>query len=747
MQFERACSLILAAETEQAEPEWSGHADEVRGAIVRGPIELPTWNARFTGYVAVLVVWVPPGDLQGDDLAVLGQRRSSVMVTAGVDAIVVMTNLEPDAAATAFGEVTRGRERLLLGTRELALAIDRHTSVRLALPSLLGYRDLTQLISSRVLAASSCDVEGAQALARVFWPTRAYVRASDILARHRFVVLTGPPEMGKTAIAQMLGLALMTDGWEVHECTNPDQLWSVLDAQRRQLFLADDAFGSTEFRPDAAERWAQSLGRLLGQLDEEHRLIWTSRPAPLKAGLRRVQRQRHAHRFPSPGEVLVDASELDLAEKTLILFRHAKARGLPHAARRLVRTSALTLVDHPHFTPERIRRLVSDRLDALGLTERLDGPAAVLRAVADELSTPTDAMRTSYRALAADHRQLLIALLDAPAGLIDERELAAVLRRHRPAGFIRPPGELIDRLTDHFLRVTPLGIGWVHPSWRDLVITELRSAPQARQRFLSSTGLYGVMLALSLQGGAAGERTLPLIIDDRDWDLLADRLVRLSAELEDQQLIQLFLALDELHNLRMDQAQMREASSLAGSLLGAVAHRWDRERRVISSTLLGAWYGLESWSTNSPTPPSLVCTWAELYPGPAPKLDSLEELTRVGEWLSLLEVLSVHHPDRLAELGFGFEPNREAVLGAIITAIGRQPGGELTPRAEEILRRVQDLASGATALAAFDVRALHRAEDDRWWSPQDIDAPPSRELVAQPAEFRRADVARILTDL
>jgi hypothetical protein len=109
--------------------------------------------------------------------------------------------------------------------------------------------------------------------------------------------------------------------------------------------------------------------------------------------------------------------------------------------------------------------------------------------------------------------------------------------------------------------------------------------------------------------------------------------------------------------------------------------------------------------------------------------------------------LSVHHPDRLAELGFGFEPNREAVLGAIITAIGRQPGGELTPRAEEILRRVQDLASGATALAAFDVRALHRAEDDRWWSPQDIDAPPSRELVAQPAEFRRADVARILTDL
>jgi hypothetical protein len=91
------------------------------------------------------------------------------------------------------------------------------------------------------------------------------------------------------------------------------------------VFVADDAFGSTEHRPDAAERWALGLGRLLTMLDAEHWLIWTSRPAPLKAGLGRVQRERGSERFPNPGEVLVDASDLDLQEKTLILFRHAKA--------------------------------------------------------------------------------------------------------------------------------------------------------------------------------------------------------------------------------------------------------------------------------------------------------------------------------------------------------------------------------------------------------------------------------------
>ena len=194
--------------------------------------------------------------------------------------------------------------------------------------------------------------------------------------------------------------------------------------------------------------------------------------------------------------VLVDAGDLDLAEKTLILFRHAKARGASGAARRLLRSTALSIVEHPHFTPERIRRFVTDRLEALPQIALEDGPERVRDDLERELASPTDAMRTSFRALESEHRELLIALLDAPAGLIDERELAATVRRHHAGGLSRPPGELIDRLTDHFLRVTPLGIGWVHPSWRDLVIDELREDTAARWRFLEACSLHGTMLAL-----------------------------------------------------------------------------------------------------------------------------------------------------------------------------------------------------------------------------------------------------------
>src|SRR4029078_5451711 len=148
-----------------------------------------------------------------------------------------------------------------------------------------------------------------------FVPTRAYERTLAVLERHHFAVLTGPPEMGKTAIARMIGLALMTEGYELHECMRPDDLWSRLARDRAQVFVADDAFGSTEYRPEAAERWALDLDRILRSMYESRWLLWTSRPAPLKAALRRIHREHCVELFPAPAQVQVDAACLEIAEK------------------------------------------------------------------------------------------------------------------------------------------------------------------------------------------------------------------------------------------------------------------------------------------------------------------------------------------------------------------------------------------------------------------------------------------------
>jgi hypothetical protein len=732
LQFERVCSLVLEADAGLSDLGWLGHADTGRVALVEDPVVVAGQGIRLAGPVTVAVVWVREGEPFTWRLSELVERVSALPSDLGFwceDRVLVLTNLDSVAAQTALQQqpLLGHRSVIVIGHRELSDSLDRHAGLRAAMPSVLGLRDLTPLIPANLRARSSVDVERAQALARVFWPTRAYERAHSVLARHRFVVLTGPPEMGKTAIAQMLALAQLTDGWEAHECNSPEQLWRVFDPKQRQVFVADDAFGSTEYRPDAAERWARALGRLLAMLDEDHWLIWTSRPAPLKAGLRRVQSERGSERFPAPGEVLVDASDLDLAEKTLILFRHAKGRGASSVARKLLRSAALSIVEHPHFTPERIRRFVTDRLATLPQLVVEDGSWRVRVAVERELASPTEAMRTSFRALGDEHREFLVALLDASAGLIDERELAATVRRHHAGGLSRPPGELIDRLADHFLRITPLGIGWVHPSWRDLVINELCADTAARRRFLGACDVPGTMLALSQDGGIAGERTLPLLVSDDDWDLLGDRLRQLVRELEDQDLARVLLALRGALTAEIEPAQKREARGLAEYLLTATARRWDEQRQPLPVFLVEAWYALNDQAPGPAHPPRLGPTWAELYPGSAP-VQGLErfELARADEWLALAQTLARYDPDALGALGF-FGRDQE-LLGHLIDAIERTADEGTRALAESVLARIQELSPDHAYRAHRVITAVQQesAGERRWWVPEDIPAPPRR---------------------
>jgi hypothetical protein len=756
LQFERLCSLVLEAEADLGELDWRGRSDVGRVALVEDRVVLAEPGAELRGPVAVAVFWVRDGRGPAGRALKLAERTAALVQDPNVPAkaaLLLLTNLDGGRALRTIRTqgCAKGRRVVVLGAEEIAATLDRHPALRSALPSVLGARDLEPLVDSGARARSTYDVAGAQELARVFWPTRAYALARRTLGRHRFVVLTGPPEMGKTAIARMLALAQLTDGWEVHDCSDPDQVSRAFDRGRRQVFIADDAFGSTEYRPDSGERWALGLGRLLAVLDDRHWLIWTSRPAPLKAGLRRVQRERGSERFPAPGEVLVDASDLDLTEKTLILFRHAKARRVTGSARELLRSSAVTIVEHPHFTPERIRRFVTGRL------QQMAEPSAgedtrLLWEVQRELAFPTDAMRNSFRALAPEHRDLLIALLDAPAGLIDERELAATVRRHHAGGLSRQPCELIDRLTDHFLHVAPLGIGWVHPSWRDLVIEELRGDASARRRFLSACGVDGVTLALSHQGGARGERALPLLVRDADWDMLGDRLGELLRELEDQDLARVLFALAQtLADVGAD-AQRVEAESLARYLLETTRARWERSHRALPAFLLDAWYTLNDHVRTPVDLPRLLETWAELHPASSVlHHPDRAELTRTDEWLALAQTIRDHDPDGLRALGF-YGRDLELLERLIVTLTHvASRDEELRELAEGLLvcieRLMPDLA--ARAHGALEIATLvDDLERRRWWTPEDIAGPPTTEpVVARRAEFAVSDVARVLADL
>ncbi len=314
-----------------------------------------------------------------------------------------------------------------------------------------------------------------------------------------------------------------------------------------------------------------------------------------------------------------------------------------------------------------------------------------------------------------------------------------------------PPGELIDRLTDHFLRVTPLGIGWVHPSWRDLVIDELRESPIARQRFLSASGVDGVTLAVSRAGGVAGERTLPLLITDADWDVLGDRVHALLGELEDRDLARILLAIGGSLGEVNDRAQASELECLAVNLLSATRRTWDERREPVPVFLLEAWYRMNSRVVDRVIPPLLAPTWAELHPG----VQLLEhpdpaELARTDEWLELAALLNDYDRAALEALDF-FGRDRDLLEHLIVTLTRVSADDDLGPLCESVLARIErlipDLASEARSAREIG-RLVTGLERKRWWVPEDIPAPPSTEPATSSAtQFSRQDVQAVFRDL
>ena len=104
--------------------------------------------------------------------------------------------------------------------------LDNCPHIRVAFPQVLSIRDLESLLATvvnkAVVERSRAAVEEARETSVVFVPTKAYFNTLKVLQEYGFVVLTGPPEMGKTAIARIIGLAKHTEGWQYLDCGTPD---------------------------------------------------------------------------------------------------------------------------------------------------------------------------------------------------------------------------------------------------------------------------------------------------------------------------------------------------------------------------------------------------------------------------------------------------------------------------------------------------------------------------------------------
>src|SRR3954465_11445184 len=192
-------------------------------------------------------------------------------------------------------------------------------------------------------------------------------------------------------------------------------------------------------------------------------------------------------------------------------------------------------------------------------------------------------------------------------------------------------------------------VTWVHPSWRDLVISELARDDGLRRRFLRHCGVDGAALAVSSGGGSNGDRVRPLLTEDADWDALGDNLHHACSELAPDDATRLLGVLAEA----IDGV---EADALSAMVLERLEQRWSGH--VVSVDALEAWTAAAG---RLPPHATVGATWLELDrpgaapgSGPAPRGAPRGRVgrERFGDWLRLAELIARHDRELLGSLGF-----------------------------------------------------------------------------------------------
>jgi hypothetical protein len=283
-------------------------------------------------------------------------------------------------------------------------------------------------------------------------------------------------------------------------------------------------------------------------------------------------------------------------------------------------------------------------------------------------------------------------------------------------------------------------VEWVHPSWRDLVIDCVADDTQARQHFLRRSGTHGIVLALSTGGGGSGQRRLPLVRSDQDWDALTDRLFEMMTGLELPDLIAVFAAMSEAIDALGGTTAFDEACATARTVLARTGATWNLTHKPIPLDALYGWLALGRRLEPRPEPPDLSATWVDLLPARAPNVGDRLGVERFVEWLALCVALWSYDETLRNRVGFGVE--QKYVMVAFLTRVEQAHVAREPEIAEPVPRALDSVAVLAPELAGYAQHIRNRLRHETA-----ITVPA--DLAPEPTYYRGEtfDVRRVMLDL
>lgn len=215
------------------------------------------------------------------------------------------------------------------------------------------------------------------------------------LEKNNIIILTGPPKSGKTFNAEMLALYYVGNlNFEPIKIDDPDEIEKFYIADKKQIFICDDAFGSHNLSYNHAEDWDRKLETIFNIADSDHKFIFSSRENIYKA-FKNYAKDFDAEFLP---QTTITSENLDITEKVAILDRYTQLSKFADSVKQNILAQEDDFASHRNFSPESIRAFFNnfvafDNGDSVSaqLLEHLNKPDAYLSSLFYNLNTNSQA--------------------------------------------------------------------------------------------------------------------------------------------------------------------------------------------------------------------------------------------------------------------------------------------------------------------------------------------------------------------
>jgi hypothetical protein len=465
----------------------------------------------------------------------IGRKLKRVDIYVLITNVIVTPSVDDELRAT-FSRYHKGKFHVISG-KDICDYLRERGDLRRSFPQLLGLADLELIVNATVRRRSKTYLSRYQRELGTFVRTAAYERAWEKLRKHRFIVLDGPPEIGKSFICAALAVLFATEGFEIIEVKTPDDVWANHKSGRKQLFVADDAVGTITLEAPTASAWERDLKKILTLLHSDHYMIWTARRYILEAAIETTKLGSIGGGFPELNEVVVEADSLSEREKAEILYNHAKHANLSEHCRKLIRDNAAKIVNHKNYYPERIRALTYEKLRGALDGESWSPDEVTWKGIDEFLRNPSKSWNAAFDKLTPEEQALLLCLMDFTHGTTADT-LKSAFHYRSEESFSLSFEQCIDRLNNSFIRASNSYwsnqklINFAHPSIRDMLTVKLASVSAARSAYIDSVSPSGIPALIQALSGTTDDDKEGIIQANTpaDVETLIARIARLPSE-------------------------------------------------------------------------------------------------------------------------------------------------------------------------------------------------------------------------